>query len=114
MRGDSVAMLTLLIKFKAPARSKSLGVIAREIALDVSEACYSPDVTTHIPGVANKSADILSRLTAPCKPGEPLPEVPGHLRAVPQAFPDARSFGYFRSLTPDERVSGTDKSSGWQ
>ena len=114
VRGDSVAMLTLLIKFKAPARSRSLGVIAREIALDVAEAAYAPDVTVHIPGIANKTADVLPRLSSPSTPGVPPPEVPDRLRTVPQALPGARSERYFSSLTPGERVSGSDKSSGWQ
>mgnify|MGYP003341758329 CR=1 FL=1 len=38
VRGGSVAMLAVLMKFKAPTSSRSLGIIAREVAIDVAEA----------------------------------------------------------------------------
>ena len=41
IRGDSVAMLTLLLKMRPPTSSKALGVIGRELALDIANACYS-------------------------------------------------------------------------
>ena len=115
VRGDSVAMLTVLLKFKAPTSSRSLGIVAREVALDVAEAVYSPDISEHIPGFTNRTADVLSRLNAPCKSGEEPPRVPERLLAVPRAFPVPRNFSYFRSLTPDEeRLSSDRGSDGWQ
>ena len=115
VRGDSVSMLTVLMKFKAPTRSRSLGTIAREVALDVAEAVYSPDISEHIPGFTNKTADILSRLSAPPKSGEDPPRVPERLLAVPRAFPSTRSFSYFRTLTPEEMAVSSDHgSNGWQ
>ena len=38
------------------------------MALDIAGACYSPDVVAHIPGIANTSADALSRLHQPNHP----------------------------------------------
>jgi hypothetical protein len=114
VRGDSLAMLTVLLKFKAPSNSRALGIIAREVALDVAESCYAPDFTEHIPGITNKTADILSRLDAPAKPGEERPIVPQWLLSFPRAFPPARALPYFRALTPEEILSSSDSSSGWQ
>ena len=45
--------------------SPSLGVVAREMALDIAEAVYDPQVATHVPGVANTAADELSRRLEP-------------------------------------------------
>ena len=42
-----------------------LGIIAREISLDVSDSAYAPDLGEHIPGIANKAADVLSRMHEP-------------------------------------------------
>ena len=48
-------------------KSKGFGpnLIAKEMALDISEFCYRPDVMKHVPGIANKAADALSRLLQP-------------------------------------------------
>ena len=43
VRGDSVAMLTMLCKLK-PSASQPLGLIAREVALDIAEATFEPDI----------------------------------------------------------------------
>ncbi|CAK0891553.1 unnamed protein product, partial [Prorocentrum cordatum] len=65
VRGDSVTMLTMLLSFRPATRSGSLGLIAREVALDVASAVYGPDVVEHVPGLANVAADTLSRRFAP-------------------------------------------------
>lgn len=56
---------TLALVAKMQPHSHQLGTIAREMALDVSELSYSPDVINHVPGIANKAADSLSRLYQP-------------------------------------------------
>ena len=67
VRGDSVAMLTVVLKMK-PTASTAMGLIAREVALDVAESAFQPDVrATHLPGVANTLADALSRRADPAK-----------------------------------------------
>ena len=57
---DNVAALTLLCKMQP--HSERLGLIAREIALDVANSAFSPDDVSHIPGISNKGPDILSRM----------------------------------------------------
>ena len=44
-------------------KGRSFGVktIAAELALNISQAVYEPDLVTHTPGVQNKVADVLSR-----------------------------------------------------
>ena len=65
VRTDNIAALTLVAKMQP--HSEALGVIAREMALDISDSVYSPDEVLHIPGVANVAADYLSRISDPHK-----------------------------------------------
>ena len=60
---DNVAALTTLTKMQP--HSATLGIIARELALDISASSYSPDDARHIPGLANTTADYLSRMFSP-------------------------------------------------
>ena len=87
MRTDNVAALTTLIKMQP--HSNALGIIARELALDVGDSAYMPDEAIHIPGIANKAADVLSRLFVP---GPPVP-LPPYLKE------DMRHICSFRHLT---------------
>ena len=65
IRGDSVSMLTMVLCLK-PSRSPGLGLLAREMALDLAEGAYKPDIAAvDIGGVTNKLADLLSREAAP-------------------------------------------------
>ena len=63
LRTDNVAALATLIKLQP--HSNSLGIIARELVLDVALSTHCPDEAVHIPGLANKAADTLSRLYQP-------------------------------------------------
>ena len=65
VRSDNRATLALIAKMQP--HSPNLGLIAREMALDIAALAYAPDVVAHIPGVANKAADILSRRYEPGK-----------------------------------------------
>ncbi len=56
-------MLTMVLHIKGT--SKSLNIIAREVALDVAAAAYRPLIAEHIAGVAKVTADALSRLHVP-------------------------------------------------
>ena len=56
---DNMATLSTICRMKA--KSNSLQIVAREMALDTAEAIYEPQVVQHVPGVANITADILSR-----------------------------------------------------
>ena len=59
VKSDSVSALIMLIKLKTDG--VGMGIISRELALDIGEAIYEPNVGTHIPGVTNILADHLSR-----------------------------------------------------
>ena len=72
VKSDSVAM-TMVASMHT--RSPQVAVVARELALTLSESCVRPQVVKHTPGVANKLADILSRRFQP-----------GVHFVVPQAF----------------------------
>ena len=36
----------------------TLGIVARELALDIADAIYEPQMASHVPGVANVGADL--------------------------------------------------------
>ena len=59
VRSDNLSTLAMVAKMQP--HGTTVGRIAREMALDVASAMYSPDVVAHIPGIANKAADALSR-----------------------------------------------------
>ena len=63
VRSDNLSTLALVAKMQP--HSAQLGVIAREMALDIAAAAYAPDICEHLPGVANAGSDALSRLHAP-------------------------------------------------
>ena len=96
VRGDSVTMLTAVLHMQAAAGS-SLILIAREVALDVAEAAYAPDVGSHLPGDANTLSDALSRRYSPEAPAWKLP---GELAEAVEATPPARNRAYYRTLVP--------------
>ena len=64
---QSVNVATLSMVAKMQPHSAQMGLIARELAMDVSKASYSPDIVEHIPGITNQAADALSRLHEPGK-----------------------------------------------
>ena len=80
VRTDNIAALTMVCKMQP--HSESLGLIARELALDIAKSSFAPDEAVHIPGIANKAADHLSRLFDPSFPQPPTlpPYLPEHLK----------------------------------
>ena len=85
---------------KMQPHSEQLGIIAREIALDVAESSYSPDEVVHIPGIANKAADFLSRLCIPDTGSPQPPRYPPYLPLHLAAPCRHRDRGWWRSLGP--------------
>ena len=73
--------LTILVTHKASGQS--VGLVARELALDIGRATYTPHMVTHIPGVANIPSDYLSRTCDPAHKRDPQPkELKGAERTV--------------------------------
>ena len=63
LKGDSVTMLSLVINMRPS--SPGLAIIGQELALDFASVSFMPIVAQHLPGVANVSADTLSRWFQP-------------------------------------------------
>ena len=87
VRTDNISAPTMVTKMQ-PRGSPRMGLVAREMALDISASTYSPDVASHIPGVANRAADALSRASGPSPP--PLPS---YLNQTMRSVPEARGHG---------------------
>jgi hypothetical protein len=96
VRGDSITMLTTVLHMNTGSGS-TLALIAREVALDIAESAYSPDIGSHLPGDANTTADELSRRDDPrAGPWQLPPELQG----AAEAEPPARDSAYYRTLAP--------------
>ena len=92
--GDNMAALSMITRMQP--HSYSLGVVARELALDIADAVYEPQLASHVPGVANIAADCLSRKFQPDKKFV-LPEV---LADSTEVHPAERNDAWWRMLTP--------------
>ena len=92
VRADSVASLTMAMSMKASGPGPSL--VARELALVLGTAEFKPGLCSHIPGVANVTADVLSRLHEPGKSAS----LPAALIGVQQTFPPKRDRSYYLTL----------------
>jgi hypothetical protein len=86
-KGDN--MLTSL-----KARGKGANLIAREIALDLSDASFQPSMVEHVPGIMNVAADELSRKF---EPGRPF-SLPVVLAAAKHTVVPLRTTSYYRTL----------------
>ena len=90
--GSSSGQLTLIMSLKGS--SKPMNHIARELALDMGDAAFKPDLLSHTPGVASSIADILSRKSSP----QSKFDVPDILRGAPEVFPSQRDHNGWKSL----------------
>ena len=93
VRSDSISALVVVLKLKTNGKGAIL--VARELALDVAKSCYEPVVVEHVPGVANKACDMLSRRYQPGK----TYEVPALLKDVPETILPVRDAAFFLSIT---------------
>lgn len=94
IRSDNMGALILFSRMKTS--SSRNGIIAREFALDLGNAAFSPDIVQHIPGFTNITCDALSRLPS----GKY--SVPGHLTNIPRARLSIRDRNSWKSLTPPQ------------
>ena len=100
VRADNMAALTLVMSLKG--KTKAMNQVARELALELGDAAYKPDIVTHTPGVASSFADTLSRRFSPTTPFR-LPMV---LEKVPEIFPAVRGKIWWRSLDDGRSTLG--------
>ena len=92
VRSDNISALTMTASMKAKAGCMS--TLAREMALDIAEGLYSPNVIEHLPGVTNVIADVLSRRYQPGKKYA----VPAILAEIPEIVPETRNEQWWRSM----------------
>ena len=83
-----------VLALKLQPHSNSLGLIARELALDIASSALNPDEAVHIPGLANKAADQLSRLCEPSSSGA----LPSYLIPHQEHLCGIRDKKWWRSL----------------
>ena len=87
---------------KMQPSSPTLGIIARELALDLADAIYDPQLVSHVPGVANLAADALSRFHQPGKRFV-LPPI---LKDALEITVPPRPLSWWRSLVPRQSHLG--------
>jgi hypothetical protein len=92
VRADNITALTMLAAFKGTGHS--MGILAREVALDIGCGIFRPDICAHSPGVAHKVADALSRKHAP---GFDY-SLPSCLVEATEILAPLRPRSYYRSL----------------
>ena len=87
-------MAALYMVAKMQPKSAALGVVARELALDLADATYALDFVQHVAGLTNGVADMLSRKHDPSK-SFALPDL---LVGVPEVTPQLRDRRWWRTM----------------
>ena len=100
---DNMATLSTICRMQA--KSQSLQTIAREMALDTADAIYEPQVVQHVPGVANVTADALSRRNEQ----GPNWTCPPLLAKAEEVIPPTRDMTWWRSLTAPTASKGSGR-----
>ena len=96
-------MLTL-VQYMRPPQSMDLGLLSRELALDVAEGVYQPEVQAHhVAGKVNVLADALSRDFA-----NSSFVVPAVLRNVAATPVEERRVEWYRTLTTPSKTAKWD------
>ena len=99
VRSDSVSALIMLMEAKA--KGAGTNIVAREIALDIAELNYRPNVARHISGISNKTADALSRMGKPDAlrtSSDPPKKIPEWLEKVDRSRLQQRGRHIFRTI----------------
>ena len=95
VKSDNVGALTLLLKMRPSSPQQA--ILARELALITVQSAFPP-IITHTPGVANKIADLLSRLEDPSKSNNNVFRLTALSKAVRTQVPD-RPKEWYRALS---------------
>ncbi len=98
-----MSALTLLLQLRGKGQGPA--AIGRELALDLAEGLYRPDVGEHVPGIANAGPDLLSRMSEPGK----TVKLPTYLLNARRISPPCRDTAFWRaaSLPAVAAESGT-------
>jgi len=99
VRSDSMSALTSVMFCRAAGVGTA--IVARELALDIAESIYRPDIGEHIPGVVNLAADALSRLFIPN--GKYV--IPTYLAGALCVFPPKRRRSFYRTVCAAEHMA---------
>ena len=94
LRSDNIGALTIYSAFKGAAGP--MNSIAREFALDMGQGSYEPDLVSHLPGVCNKTADVLSRRNDPRYKKDWT--VPSFLSGCQRISPPPRPLSWWKAL----------------
>jgi hypothetical protein len=95
VRGDSMSALHMLLNLKS--RGKGSGMIARELALDIADATYYPDIICHAPGLTLVQVDELSRKYMTKSSTWTLPS---SLRDAEETLVPPRDATFYRAISP--------------
>ncbi len=95
-QGDNAAALVLLLTMRAKVEGPS--TIAREVALEVGDGSYTPQVAAHIPGIANDVCDVLPRRRDPHKWRTRPWQLPKLLARVPRTEVPTWDSPYYRAI----------------
>jgi hypothetical protein len=91
VRSDSISALVLCLQLKTHGDGTS--TVAREVAVDIADAMYAPNIVEHVPGLENVVADMLSRRYVPYK--DPPFQLPPCLEGVEEMVLADRAHEYF-------------------
>ena len=100
MKSDSKAAQGAAISLASP--SEPLNAIGREMAFDSAQGAYYVALFEHVPGVANKVPDWLSRVCRPPAAGRPGPR-PVQLDGAVSVPVPARDASWWRTRAPPSR-----------
>ena len=98
LSSDNIAALSLVAEMKASISA----LIARELALILSETAFQPRFIQHLPGVMNQDADALSRIYEPGGKHE----IPQELKNVRRMHPPLRDTHYYSTLAHTPQGGG--------
>ena len=77
-------------------KGEALTLVAKELALDLAQCEYMPKTISHLPGVANVMADVLSRKFDPAKSNWAIPHL---LRGIPPAEVAPRDESWWKVIS---------------
>lgn len=92
VRADNVATLVMVATLRTS--SAAMSIIARELALDIGDSVYAPDIVEHVSGLLNDTADMLSRKFQPNN----VFRIPSILKNVQEVRLLSHSLSWWRSV----------------